>query len=195
MQHLLGSIVIAVVLTNVIGVGKVDIGQDGSRNNQTNKSSVTLAGDFSFSGTSATNHFIQTKEEQVKEAERIEKERLAQIEALRQAQEAEQARILAEQQKPKTEPKKAPNVIPSDGSVWDRLASCESGNNWSINTGNGFYGGLQFDYSTWLSNGGGAYAPRADLATREQQIDIAERVRAGRGFSPWPACANKLGLL
>lgn len=82
----------------------------------------------------------------------------------------------------------------SDGSVWDRLAQCESGGNWSINTGNGYYGGLQFNSGTWISNGGGAYAPRADLASREQQIAIAERLRAARGFAPWPACSYKLGL-
>lgn len=70
---------------------------------------------------------------------------------------------------------------------WDAIAKCESGNNWSINTGNGYYGGLQFDKGTWLSNGGGKYAPRADLATREQQIDIAEATYARRGLQPW-AC-------
>lgn len=84
-------------------------------------------------------------------------------------------------------------VVPS-GSVWDGLAQCESGGNWAINTGNGFYGGLQFDYNTWLNNGGGAYAERADLATRDQQIAIASKVQAARGWSPWPACASKLGL-
>ena len=84
-------------------------------------------------------------------------------------------------------------VAPS-GSVWDELAACESGGNWSINTGNGFYGGLQFDYNTWLSNGGGAYAPRADLATRDEQIAVATSLQAARGWSPWPACAAKLGL-
>lgn len=83
----------------------------------------------------------------------------------------------------------------SDGSVWDRLARCESGGNWAINTGNGYYGGVQFDRGTWLSNGGGAYAPRADLATREQQIEIASVLQSRRGWSPWPACARKLGLL
>ena len=70
---------------------------------------------------------------------------------------------------------------------WDAVAKCESGNNWSINTGNGYYGGLQFDIGTWLSNGGGQYAPRADLATRDQQIAVAETTYASRGFSPW-AC-------
>lgn len=83
----------------------------------------------------------------------------------------------------------------ADGSVWDRLARCESGGNWAINTGNGYYGGLQFNAGTWLSNGGGQYAPYAHLATREQQIDIASRLHAARGFKPWPSCARKLGLL
>lgn len=75
---------------------------------------------------------------------------------------------------------------------WDAIARCESGGNWSINTGNGYYGGLQFDSGTWLSNGGGAYAPRADLATKDQQIAIAERVYAARGLSPW-ACGYAAG--
>ena len=73
--------------------------------------------------------------------------------------------------------------------VWDRVAACESTNNWSINTGNGYYGGLQFDNQTWLGSGGGAYAPRADLATREQQIAIANKVYAQRGLQPW-ACGH-----
>jgi LysM repeat protein len=88
----------------------------------------------------------------------------------------------------------APAAPVSDGSVWDRLAQCESGGNWAINTGNGFYGGVQFDSGTWLGNGGGAYAPRADLASRDQQIAIASKVQAARGWSPWPACSAKLGL-
>lgn len=86
----------------------------------------------------------------------------------------------------------APTV--ASGSVWDRLAQCESGGNWRINTGNGYYGGLQFSYSTWLGYGGGAYAPRADLATREQQIAIAQKTLAGQGWGAWPACSSKLGL-
>ena len=60
------------------------------------------------------------------------------------------------------------------GTVWDRVAACESGGNWSINTGNGYYGGLQFSQGTWAANGGLQYAPRADLATREEQLAIAE---------------------
>ncbi len=80
-----------------------------------------------------------------------------------------------------------PTSSGSSGVNWDAIARCESTNNWSINTGNGYYGGLQFDIGTWLSNGGGAYAPRADLATRAQQIAVAETTYASRGLSPW-AC-------
>ncbi len=84
--------------------------------------------------------------------------------------------------------------VPVDANVWDLLAQCESGGNWAINTGNGYYGGLQFSYSTWLGNGGGDFAEYAHLATREQQILIAENLHARRGFQPWPACRVKLGL-
>jgi uncharacterized protein YabE (DUF348 family) len=80
----------------------------------------------------------------------------------------------------------------SSGLNWDALAGCEAGGNWAINTGNGFYGGLQFDYGTWLSNGGGAYAQRADLATRAQQIAIGTVLYNARGTSPWPACGYLL---
>ena len=82
----------------------------------------------------------------------------------------------------------------ADGSVWDRLAQCESGGNWAINTGNGFTGGLQFVRSTWLGVGGGEYAPDAYLATREQQIDIATRVLASQGWGAWPGCTSMMGL-
>ena len=87
----------------------------------------------------------------------------------------------------------APARAPS-GSVWDLLAKCESGGNWSINTGNGYYGGLQFGLGTWGNYGGLSYAPRPDLATREQQIAVAQRLQAARGWAPWPACSLKLGL-
>lgn len=80
------------------------------------------------------------------------------------------------------------------GSVWDSLAQCESGGNWSINTGNGYSGGLQFSSSTWLAYGGGEYAPEAWMATREQQIAVASKVQAGQGWGAWPACSAKLGL-
>ena len=77
-------------------------------------------------------------------------------------------------------------------SEWDQVAQCESGGNWSINTGNGFYGGLQFTASTWAAYGGTAYAPRADLATKEQQIAVAEKVLAGQGKGAWPVCGKVL---
>ena len=82
--------------------------------------------------------------------------------------------------------------IPPDGAAWDRIAQCESGGNWAINTGNGYYGGLQFDLQTWNAYGGSAYAARPDLATREQQIAIATKVRDARGgYSAWPVCGAR----
>ena len=75
---------------------------------------------------------------------------------------------------------------------WDGVARCESSGNWSINTGNGYYGGLQFSYTTWLAYGGGAYAPRADLATKAEQIVIAERTLRGQGIGAWPVCGRYL---
>jgi len=78
-------------------------------------------------------------------------------------------------------------------SVWDRVAQCESGGNWGINTGNGFSGGLQFTPSTWRAFGGGAFAPNAYQASRAQQIAVAERVLAGQGWGAWPVCSRKAG--
>ena len=87
----------------------------------------------------------------------------------------------------------APAVNYASGStVWDQLAECESGGNWAINTGNGYYGGLQFNLSTWQSYGGTGYPHEA---SRETQIMIAERVRAATGgYGSWPACSAELGL-
>lgn len=84
------------------------------------------------------------------------------------------------------------NAAPS--STWDKVAACESGGNWAINTGNSFYGGLQFTQQTWAGYGGTAYAPRADLASKGQQIAIAEKVLAGQGPGAWPVCSKKAGL-
>ena len=78
--------------------------------------------------------------------------------------------------------------------VWDRVAQCESGGNWHINTGNGYYGGLQFASSTWRGYGGTAYASRADLASKSQQIAIAQRVLASQGPGAWPVCSVRAGL-
>jgi resuscitation-promoting factor RpfB len=77
------------------------------------------------------------------------------------------------------------------GSVWDDLAECESGGNWSINTGNGYYGGLQFSLSTWRAYGGSGYPHEA---SREEQIRIAKKLQADAGWGSWPACSSKLGL-
>ncbi|MCY0934709.1 transglycosylase family protein [Streptomyces sp. H34-S4] len=73
-------------------------------------------------------------------------------------------------------------------SEWDRVASCEAGGNWSINTGNGYYGGLQFSSSTWAAYGGKAYAAQANQASKSQQISIAEKVLKGQGKGAWPSC-------
>ncbi len=77
-------------------------------------------------------------------------------------------------------------------SVWDSVAQCESTNNWSINTGNGYYGGLQFAQSTWEAYGGLQYASRADLATKSEQIAVAEKTLAGQGWGAW-SCASMVG--
>ncbi|WP_215455913.1 transglycosylase family protein [Streptomyces sp. ATCC 21386] len=77
-------------------------------------------------------------------------------------------------------------------SEWDAVAQCESGGNWSINTGNGYYGGLQFSASTWAGYGGTQYASTADQATKAQQIAIAEKVLAGQGEGAWPVCGKGL---
>lgn len=80
------------------------------------------------------------------------------------------------------------------GWPWSCVADCESGGRWNANTGNGFYGGLQFSQSTWEKFGGLQHAPRADLATREQQIEIAEKVLAVQGWGAWPVCSSRYGL-
>lgn len=78
--------------------------------------------------------------------------------------------------------------------TWEALAHCESSGVWSLNTGNGYDGGLQFSPSTWSWFGGGAYAPRAHQASRSEQIAVAERVLAVQGWGAWPACSRRLGL-
>ncbi|MCV7443708.1 transglycosylase family protein [Mycobacterium paraense] len=81
----------------------------------------------------------------------------------------------------------------SNGSIWDAIAGCEAGGNWAINTGNGYYGGVQFDQGTWERNGGLRFAPRADLATREEQIAVAEVTRERQGWGAWPVCSGRAG--
>jgi hypothetical protein len=90
----------------------------------------------------------------------------------------------------------AVGTTPADATttVWDKVAQCESGGNWKINTGNGYYGGLQFSAGTWNAYGGKTYASRANLATKAEQIAIARRVLAGQGPGAWPVCGRRAGL-
>lgn len=83
-------------------------------------------------------------------------------------------------------PKPAANYA-KGSTMWDRIAACESGGNWAINTGNGYYGGLQFAQPTWVGAGGTKYAPRADLATRSEQIAVASKLNLGN----WPVCGAR----
>ncbi|MFE9925728.1 transglycosylase family protein [Streptomyces sp. NPDC005774] len=86
----------------------------------------------------------------------------------------------------------AGNASAATASEWNAVAQCESGGNWSINTGNGYYGGLQFSASTWAGYGGTAHAGTADQASKAQQIEIAEKVLAGQGKGAWPVCGKGL---
>jgi hypothetical protein len=117
------------------------------------------------------------------------------------AESARQVEIAKTQQvqRATNSPDVEPNYATGDVSRWDQLAQCEAGGNWATNTGNGFGGGLQFmhqrSYSTWLSYGGGEFAPHPWEASREQQIVIAERVLSGSGWRAWPGCSRKFGWL
>jgi hypothetical protein len=88
----------------------------------------------------------------------------------------------------------APSASPQSNATWDRLAKCESTNNWDADTGNGFKGGLQFTDSTWKAFGGKKYAAQADDASREEQIAVAKKVQAEQGWKAWPTCTKKLGM-
>ena len=96
----------------------------------------------------------------------------------------------APEPEPEPEPEPTTNYV-SGSTVWDQLAECESGGNWAINTGNGYYGGLQFTLETWQGYGGTGYPHDA---SRETQIAVAEQVQAGQGWGAWPACSAELGL-
>ena len=85
------------------------------------------------------------------------------------------------------------DASPQSNATWDRLAKCESTNNWDADTGNGFKGGLQFTPSTWRAFGGTGRASSPDQASREQQIAIAKKVQAEQGWKAWPTCTKKLG--
>jgi resuscitation-promoting factor RpfA len=82
----------------------------------------------------------------------------------------------------------------AENTTWDRVAECESGGMWSANSGNGFYGGLQLSLDMWKESGGADYAPRPDLASRSQQITVAESILGDRGPDAWPSCALDAGL-
>ncbi|MEU3340497.1 transglycosylase family protein [Streptomyces sp. NPDC006668] len=85
------------------------------------------------------------------------------------------------------------NAVAADGGVWDRIAQCESGGNWHINTGNGYYGGLQFSAGTWRAYGGSAYASTADKASKQAQIAVATKVQHAQGWGAWPVCSGRAG--
>ena len=78
--------------------------------------------------------------------------------------------------------------------TWNRIAQCESGGNWHINTGNGYYGGLQISRSTWHGYGGGRFAAIPSKASKRQQIKVAERIRRGQGWGAWPTCSARAGV-
>jgi resuscitation-promoting factor RpfB len=102
---------------------------------------------------------------------------------------ARQATPVAPAPAPEPAPAPAAPATGSSGVDWDRIARCESTNNWSINTGNGYYGGLQFANASWRAVGGTDFAPRADLASRAEQITVANRYYASSGLQPW-GCAH-----
>ncbi|MET7351244.1 transglycosylase family protein [Streptomyces mirabilis] len=85
------------------------------------------------------------------------------------------------------------NAAAADSGVWDRIAKCESGGNWHINTGNGYYGGLQFSAGTWRAYGGTAYASTADKASKAAQIAVATKVQNAQGWGAWPTCSARAG--
>lgn len=88
----------------------------------------------------------------------------------------------------------ASNAKAASVDTWEQVAECESSGNWRINTGNGYYGGLQFSQSSWEAAGGTRYAPRADLASKSQQIAVAEHLLAMQGPGAWPVCGSEGGL-
>jgi LysM repeat protein len=114
----------------------------------------------------------------------------AQAPAQAQAQAPAPAASVSSQQSdpPASAQTSAPAPATSSGANWSAIAACESGGNWSTNTGNGFYGGLQFTQQTWLAYGGGQYASSANQASESQQIAVAQQVLAGQGIGAWPVC-------
>ncbi|RBY98147.1 hypothetical protein DQ237_02360 [Blastococcus sp. TF02-8] len=138
-------------------------------------------------GARATEQLTQLQAQQADLQAQLEQARSALV-----AQQVAARRTVPAPPRPAPTTGGAPAPAPAPGHDWDAVARCESGGNWSIDTGNGYYGGLQFGSTTWTSFGGGAYAPRADLATKEQQIAIAEKVLAKQGPRAWPTCGKLL---
>jgi resuscitation-promoting factor RpfA len=89
----------------------------------------------------------------------------------------------------------APTAFAASDGTWDKVAQCESGGRWNVDTGNGYNGGLQFSPSTWMAYGGGQFSSSAANASREQQIVVAERVLAAQGWKAWPVCSKKAGAV
>jgi len=98
---------------------------------------------------------------------------------------------------PSTRPPTTSKPTPSKSELgaFSALAECESSGDWDINTGNGYYGGLQISLKTWIAYGGLKFAARPDLASKDEQLIIAGNIKAGQGFEAWPACSAKIGLL
>lgn len=139
--------------------------------------------------------FAVTTVDGVEVSRRLESERVSQapVDEVIQVAPAQGAPAAATGASPTGSASDGRGGCPAQGNaVWDRLAQCESGQNWSINTGNGYYGGLQFDVATWRAHGGTGYPHEH---SRAEQIAVAERLRAARGFAPWPACGRTLGLI
>ena len=185
------TFVVVLVMAGAIGIASAT-GEVGEATNSTAEAEEVLVVEEPTNevDTAAVEAYLAELEQQRQtdayfaELNRIEQEKAA---------EAQRSAAVAESRN--TEP----NYEPGDGSRWDQLAQCEAGGNWATNTGNGFGGGLQFmhqrSYSTWLSFGGGEFAPHPWEATREQQIIVAEKVLASSGWGAWPGCSRKFGWL
>jgi hypothetical protein len=184
--------VVAVTLASITSPAYTDTDVERAVAVETNK--ITQAKRlYIWNATVAEN---ERKEAEAHAAWHAEQDRLAAIAA-------EEARVEAARQAvveapvattPPTAPPTtvAPAPAPvSSGSVWDSLAQCESGGNWSINTGNGYYGGLQFSLSSWQAVGGTGYPHEH---SRETQIAMGEKLRAIQGWGAWPSCSSRLGL-
>jgi hypothetical protein len=185
------TFVVVLVMAGAIGIASAT-GEVGEATNSTAEAEEVLVVEEPTNevDTAAVEAYLAELEQQ-----RQTDAYFAELNRIEQEKAAEAQRSAAVTESRNTEP----NYEPGDGSRWDQLAQCECGGNWGCNTGNGFGGGLQFmhqrSYSTWLSYGGGEFAPHPWEASREQQIVIAERVLEGSGWKAWPGCSRKFGWL